>query len=424
MRRSISSATPRAPGDFIHGPEGMYTIYTTAFDEEVRAEDLADPPELTRLRAMLDRQIAGYQTLITKLANRLQRKLMARQRRTWQFDLEEGILDAARLARVIANPTVPLTFKQEKEMPFKDTVVTILIDNSGSMRGRPIAIAAMSADIIAQTLERCGLTGVGAPGVINPLVAEQSVLRPSLMPGLVDTLAANARTRSLGLSIYEIGNVFPGREVVADPLDADTVLAGERSDLAVALAGAAAPQAVQLLGVLLDTLGFGAPELDQSDDSLPGGLHPTRSAIVAVEGVPVGEVGEIDPGVLRASEVSERVAWLRLDLDVLLALPHPPAAAQPVSRYPAAVMDLAFVVDEAVPAAALRRALTEAGGDLLERLSLFDEFRGDSIGEHHKSLAWSVTLRAADRTLSDDEVTATRAALVAAGESLGAALRS
>lgn len=152
-----SSATPRAPGDFIHGPEGMYTIYTTAFDEEVRAEDLADPPELTRLRAMLDRQIAGYQTLITKLANRLQRKLMARQRRTWQFDLEEGILDAARLARVIANPNVPLTFKQEKEMPFKDTVVTILIDNSGSMRGRPIAIAAMSADIIAQTLERCGL---------------------------------------------------------------------------------------------------------------------------------------------------------------------------------------------------------------------------------------------------------------------------
>lgn len=144
-------------GDFIHGPEGLYTIYTTSFDEEVHAEDLADAPELARLRALLDRQLAGYQTLISRLANRLQRKLMARQRRTWQFDMEEGILDASRLARVIANPNVPLTFKQEKEMPFKDTVLTILIDNSGSMRGRPIAIAAMTTDIIAQTLERCGL---------------------------------------------------------------------------------------------------------------------------------------------------------------------------------------------------------------------------------------------------------------------------
>jgi cobaltochelatase CobT len=106
---------------------------------------------------MLDRQLGHHQTVITKLANRLMRKLMAKQQRTWQFDLEEGILDVARLARVVANPNVPLTFKQEKEMPFRDTVVTLLIDNSGSMRGRPIAIAAMTTDIIARTLERCGL---------------------------------------------------------------------------------------------------------------------------------------------------------------------------------------------------------------------------------------------------------------------------
>lgn len=143
--------------DFKDYAHGLYKVYTTQFDEEVKAEDLADPQELNRLRALLDRQLSSHQSLITKLANRLQRKLMARQRRTWQFDLEEGILDASRLARVIANPTVPLTFKQEKEMPFKDTVVTILIDNSGSMRGRPIAIAAMTTDIIAQTLERCGI---------------------------------------------------------------------------------------------------------------------------------------------------------------------------------------------------------------------------------------------------------------------------
>ncbi|MGH1377659.1 MAG: cobaltochelatase CobT-related protein [Alphaproteobacteria bacterium] len=148
---------PDRPNDLINFTQGQYRVYTTQFDEEVNAEDLADTFELDRLRDMLDKQLSNHQNIITKLANRLQRKLMARQRRSWQFDLEEGILDAARLARVIANPNVPLTFKQEKEMPFKDTVVSILIDNSGSMRGRPIAIAATSTDIIAQTLERCGI---------------------------------------------------------------------------------------------------------------------------------------------------------------------------------------------------------------------------------------------------------------------------
>ena len=148
---------PGRPDNFGQYQEGLYTVYTTQFDEEVNAEDLADQFELERLRGLLDQQLANHHNIITKLANRLQRKLMARQRRSWQFDLEEGILDAARLARVIANPNVPLTFKAEKEMPFKDTVVSILIDNSGSMRGRPIGIAAMTTDIIAQTLERCGL---------------------------------------------------------------------------------------------------------------------------------------------------------------------------------------------------------------------------------------------------------------------------
>jgi len=142
---------------FMEGLEGRYTIYTTAFDEEIKAEELADPSELTRLRAALDKQLTSYLAIITKLANRLQRKVMAQQRRSWQFDMEEGILDAARLARVIANPNVPLTFKQEKQTDFRDTVVTILIDNSGSMRGRPIALAAMSADIITRTLERCAV---------------------------------------------------------------------------------------------------------------------------------------------------------------------------------------------------------------------------------------------------------------------------
>ncbi len=152
-----SGPSSNHPQDFIGGRDGSYLVYTNEFDEEIEAEELADSGELVRLRAMLDKQLSAHQTVITKLANRMQRKVMARQQRSWQFDLEEGILDCARLARVIANPNVPLTFKQEKEMEFRDTVVTLLIDNSGSMRGRPIAIAAMTADIVARTLERCGV---------------------------------------------------------------------------------------------------------------------------------------------------------------------------------------------------------------------------------------------------------------------------
>ncbi len=139
------------------GPDNPYTIYTDVFDEIVEAAELADPEELDRLRHLLDQQMAHLQGVVTKLANRLQRKLMARQQRSWQFDLEEGMLDAARLARIVANPTVPLSFKQERETDFRDTIVTLLIDNSGSMRGRPIAIAAMCTDILARTLERCGV---------------------------------------------------------------------------------------------------------------------------------------------------------------------------------------------------------------------------------------------------------------------------
>lgn len=148
---------PGRSAEFSDYVEGHYTVYTTQFDEEVSAEDLADAEELSRLRELLDSQLSNQQNITTKLANRLQRKLLAKQRRSWDFDCEEGILDAARLARVIANPTVPLKFKQEKETPFKDTIVTLLIDNSGSMRGRPIAIAAMTTDVIAGALERCGL---------------------------------------------------------------------------------------------------------------------------------------------------------------------------------------------------------------------------------------------------------------------------
>ena len=134
-----------------------YIPYTTEFDEVIRAEDLCDADELTRLRHHLDQQLAHLQGVVTRLANRLQRRLMAQQTRSWEFDLEEGLLDAARLSRVVVNPMHSLSYKLEKETDFRDTVVGLLIDNSGSMRGRPITVAAMSADILARTLERCGV---------------------------------------------------------------------------------------------------------------------------------------------------------------------------------------------------------------------------------------------------------------------------
>ncbi|HVH49752.1 MAG TPA: cobaltochelatase subunit CobT [Sphingomicrobium sp.] len=138
-------------------PPTDYRPYTTRFDEVVEAGDLCDDEELGRLRAYLDQQIGRQSALVTRLANRLQRRLMAQQARSWDFDQEEGLLDAARLARVVVSPAHSLSYKVERETEFKDTIVSLLIDNSGSMRGRPIAIAAICADVLARTLERCGV---------------------------------------------------------------------------------------------------------------------------------------------------------------------------------------------------------------------------------------------------------------------------
>ena len=137
--------------------QDAYHAFTQHFDEVIEAPELCDPEELTRLRQMLDQQLAHLQGVIARLANRLQRRLLAKQTRSWELNLEEGMLDTARLALIIANPTHTLSYKQEKDTDFRDTVVTLLIDNSGSMRGRPISVAAMSADILARTLERCGV---------------------------------------------------------------------------------------------------------------------------------------------------------------------------------------------------------------------------------------------------------------------------
>ena len=149
---------PNRPEVKDHGrPEPPYKIFSAGADEIVSADELCDPDELTRLRAYLDQQLSSLSNVVSRLANKLQRKLMAQQNRTWSFDLEEGLLDVSRLTRIIIDPMAALSFKQEDDTEFRDTVVTILLDNSGSMRGRPIMVAAVCADILARTLERCGV---------------------------------------------------------------------------------------------------------------------------------------------------------------------------------------------------------------------------------------------------------------------------
>jgi cobaltochelatase CobT len=151
---------PGRPGVLPRGrtdENAIYRAFSTTADEVIEADTLCDADELGRLRHLLDQQLSHLQSVIARLANRLQRRLLAKQTRAWEFDLEEGILDAARLSRIVTNPVLPLSYKQEQEMEFRDTVVSLLIDNSGSMRGRPITVAAMSADILARTLERCGV---------------------------------------------------------------------------------------------------------------------------------------------------------------------------------------------------------------------------------------------------------------------------
>ena len=150
--RAVAAAQPAE-----RAARSRLPAFTMRFDETVAAEELCEPEELDRLRGYLDKQLSHLQGVVARLANRLQRRLMAQQNRAWEFDLEEGLLDPARLSRIIIDPMHALSFKHEKDTNFRDTVVTLLLDNSGSMRGRPITVAATCADILARTLERCGV---------------------------------------------------------------------------------------------------------------------------------------------------------------------------------------------------------------------------------------------------------------------------
>ena len=250
----------------------------------------------------------------------------------------------------------------------------------------------------------------------NPLAAEESVLRTSLRPGLLRAVAYNESHRVEGVSLFEIGKVF------GPPLPGAT-LPDEREHLAVVLAGREAPAAAQVWEVLHRTLGLGDLSIDQTQ-AVPG-LHPGRSGVIAGPSGVLGELGEVDPGVLARVGVAERVAWLQLQLGSLLALPHGEHAYRPISRYPSSDLDLAFEVDEGVPAAHVAAAIRGSAGELLVALDLFDVFRGPPVPDGRRSLAYRLRLQAADRTLTDADIAAVRDGVVTTVEqNLAARLRA
>ena len=260
-------------------------------------------------------------------------------------------------------------------------------------------------------LERCGLPADGIT-VTNPLVAEESVMRTSLRPGLMKAVAYNAARRRPGAALFEIGHVhIPGHGELPD----------EGDHLAVALAGREAPAAAALWERLRRAMPFAAAEVR---NEATAGLHPTRSAVLRAGGETVGVVGEIDPAVAEAFGIGERVAWLECDLGRLLESHVDRPRYRPPSRFPSSDIDLAFVIDDATPAATVEAALRRVAGDTLVSLHLFDVFRdADRLGPGHRSVAWRLRLQAADRTLTDAEVGEIRAACIVAAATTGATLR-
>jgi len=251
-------------------------------------------------------------------------------------------------------------------------------------------------------LERAGLPGDGIT-ITNPLVAEESVLRTSLLPGLLKAVRHNVAHRNEDIALFEVGHVF------RRPADDDAELPDEREHLAVIVAGADATVAVQAWRTLCD--GLAMPGGDVANAEMPG-LHPTRSGVVRVEGEVVGAVGEVDPDVLGAYDITGRVAWLEVDVDRFLAHPHGAPTYVPVSRFPSSDVDLAFEVAEGTSATDVAGAIEAAAGELLGYVRLFDTYRGDGVRDGHRSLAYRVRLQAVDRTLTDAEVGEVRQGMI------------
>jgi phenylalanyl-tRNA synthetase beta chain len=260
------------------------------------------------------------------------------------------------------------------------------------------------------TLAKAELDGP-AITITNPLVVEESVLRTSLRPGLLEAVAFNESHRRPGVRLFEIGHVYPpGTGELPDEYEA----------LCVVLAGEDATAAMAVWREISSALGVGA-RIDQA--RVPAGLHATRSAVLQAGKEPTGAVGEVDPAVLERFEVTERVAILELNLDELLPREPKPPQWQPVSRMPSSDLDLAFVLPDDVPAEKLERAVRQGAGSLLDDIRLFDVYRGDALGEGRRSLAYRLRLQAADRNLTDADIADVRRSVVTATAKLGAELR-
>jgi phenylalanyl-tRNA synthetase beta chain len=318
-----------------------------------------------------------------------------------------------RIARTLPRSTITgaLTPYQHDRRRIRDAMVGLGLDEV-----MPVPFLAPG------DLERAGLPAGGIT-VTNPLVAEESVMRASLRPGILKTLAYNASHRLHGLGLFEIGHVYRTPAPMGGEVSR---LPDEREHLAVALGGRDAGEAVAVWSALADALDARHYQLVADG---PAGLHPTRTARIEVDDplsgtVVVGHVGEVDPGALAAYDIADRVGWLEVDLETLLALPHGQRPYRRVSRYPSSDIDLAFEVDEGTPASAVGSCLTAAAGHLLADLSLFDVFRGAPVADGRRSLAFTLRFQADDRTLTDAEVAAVRTACIDAVQSnLSATLR-
>ena len=276
--------------------------------------------------------------------------------------------------------------------------------------GLGISEAMPNPFLAPDTLAKAGLDGP-AISITNPLVVEESVLRTSLRPGLLESIAFNESHRRPGVALFEIGHVYPpGSGELPDEYEA----------LCVVLAGEEAPAAMAVWREVSTAMGVGA-RIDQG--RVPAGLHPTRSAVLQAGKEPTGAVGEVDPSVLQRFEVAERVAILELNLDEVLGREPKPATWSPVSRMPSSDLDLAFVLPEDIPAEKLEKAIRQGAGALLDDIRLFDVYRGDSLGDDRRSLAYRLRLQAPDRNLTDADIADVRRSVQAATTKLGAELR-
>ncbi len=253
-------------------------------------------------------------------------------------------------------------------------------------------------------LEKVGLPGDGV-ALSNPLDASESILRTSLLPGQLKAIAYNQSHRNPAVRFFEVGHVFL-------PPNPGDLLPDEREYLAVALEGAEAPEAVAVLNLLGEALAL--PNVQVRNSAELAGMHPTRSAEVVIAGRPRGAVGEVAPSVLEAYGVAGRVAWLQLDLGEILNGPHGKRSYRRVAKFPSSDTDLAFVIADDVGADRVRNTIAKAAGDVLVDLSLVDVYRGVGIDDGARSLAFRLRLQATDRTLTDEDLTSTRDAVVAA----------